>query len=56
MGRKLMKHLNSSKFMDAPNHTHVICVRKDKVDLWVKDGYELIEEDDDVCLVGKPKA
>lgn len=52
MSRKVMKHLNASKYI-THNHTDVVSVRKDKFESWKMKGYVVIEEGDDIYLIGK---
>lgn len=37
-------------------YEHVVSVRSDRVKSWLDKGYEVIEDSDDSCLVGKKKA
>lgn len=53
MSRKIMKHLNSSKLINE-EHTAICSIRKDNFPSWKKRGFQIIEEGDDVYLIGKP--
>lgn len=54
MSRTIMKHLNHSRLVKS-EHTNVISIRKDKLASYQDKGFEVIEEGDDVYLIGKPK-
>lgn len=53
MSRKVMKHLNNQKLITS-DHSDVCSIRKDKLQAFEDKGFEVIEEGDDVYLVGKP--
>lgn len=55
MSRTIMKHLNGSRAVKS-EHTNVISVRKDRFDSWKEKGFVIIEEGDDVYLIGLPQS
>lgn len=54
MSHSIVKHLSNTKLIKH-EHTNIISIRKDKVNQFLLKGYQVIEEGDDVYLVGKPK-
>lgn len=45
----------SQQVKDRETYSNIVSVRSDKVDSWKKEGYEIIEDSDDSCLMGKKK-
>lgn len=51
-----MKHLNGKRLIQS-EHTNIVAVRKDKIESFLANGYEIIsggKEENDMALVGKP--